>query len=82
MAANWHDCTLDVLGASSDRGGVTDLVLTSATFTGRGVRAETSVRKEILAVAIAALTSNRRVAAFIEDSGPTANTLYALQIRA
>jgi hypothetical protein len=77
----WYICKVDVAGPSSDQGGVTDVVLTSnGSFSKRGVRAEASIRKEVLATALAALSAGRQVNAAIEDEGPQINTLYAIQI--
>lgn len=83
--ANWYDCQIIVAGASADQGGVTDVQVTSSDgkLVNRNLRADPSVRKEILAVALAALSTGRRVAAFIDDgvAPPAAAPLLALQLK-
>ncbi len=78
----FYDCTIDLVGPSSDAGGVTDLQLSSGdgTLTKKNFRAAASVRKEILATALAALASGRTVQAYVDDGPPGGGSIYALQI--
>ena len=63
MAKWFYDCTIDLVGPSSDAGGVTDLQLSSGdgTLTKKNFRAAASVREEILATALKSSAAGTRV---------------------
>lgn len=87
MAMIWYDCTIDSAQVSAHQGGAFHIGVTCSAFQNQQSRAAAEVQKEILAVALAALTAGRRVKAAIDLDGvnprgePEA-MLYALQILA